>query len=62
MKTKNNAIPMVLLDPLHSKAKYFGTIADAARYLKRDESTVRRALTGARGCQSVNGHLAIPVT
>lgn len=54
-------MPVVLFNPITSKAKAFESIASAARYLKRDESTVRRAVTGDRGRVSVAGHLVIPV-
>lgn len=54
--------PIVLFNPIMHKAKAFDSIASAARYLDRDESTVRRAVTGARGRISVAGYLAIPVT
>ena len=55
-------MPIVLFNPLTSKARAFESIASAARYLKRDESTVRRAVTGDRGRISVAGYLAVPVT
>jgi hypothetical protein len=54
--------PIVLFNPIMHKAKAFESIASAARYLKLDESTVRRAVTGARGRISAGGYLAIAVT
>ena len=53
--------PIVLFNPITTKARAFSSIASAARFLKRDESTVRRAVTGDRGRISVAGHIAVSV-
>lgn len=52
---------IVLFNPITHRAKAFESIRAAARHLDRDESTVRRAVTGDRGRVSVAGYLAIPV-
>ena len=53
--------PIVLFNPITTKARAFESIAQAARFLNRDESTVRRAVTGDRGRISVAGHIAVTV-
>lgn len=53
--------PIVLFNPITTKARAFESIAHAARFLNRDESTVRRAVTGDRGRISVAGHIAVAV-
>jgi hypothetical protein len=52
---------IVLFNPRTRKALAFESIRSAARYVSRDESTVRRAVTGDRNRVTVAGYLALPV-
>jgi hypothetical protein len=40
-----------------SEAVVFNSVVDAAEYLERDYSTVRRAIVGDRGIKTCAGHV-----
>jgi hypothetical protein len=52
---------LVLVNTETNEATFFSTITDAAQYLRRDTSTVSRALSGDRNCRTVAGHVAVAV-
>lgn len=52
---------LVLVNTETTEAVFFSSITDAATYLGRDVSTVSRALSGDRNCQTVAGHVAVQV-
>jgi len=61
MKLKHKTQPVVLFNPITSKARYFSSVALAAEALSLDTSTVHRAMTGDRGCKSAANHFVIAV-
>jgi len=62
MKTNTQKKGIVLFNPVTTKAKVFATIAEAAKWLSVDKSTVSRAVSGDRNIRGVKGYIAVPVS
>jgi hypothetical protein len=61
MKSSSNAQPVVALNPITMKAKFYPSYTSAAKALNRDVATIRSAATGYRGSRSAANHFIIPV-